>query len=328
TFQRHFGIDRDAKKLTLELRAGPVFDGIKSLSAGSDISSLTQGFEEFMIPLTGKVTQWYRHEFRNRPIRNAHISDHASLEGGLLAAEVARNGGQVFLWPHSANLVHMHVYDPKEVARVTVAAQSTGQQWARRFPNEKIAIDVRSLLPETARAPQFNKDEPLNVVLFAGAHVLKRMPLLHNEGHRATWAKLLQDLHDSEVELTIKHKSSWETRKWINALAPEGAKLRFSRTHANKLNLPNMVFLSISMTSTAVLEGIARGIPGMTVRDVLVDETPYYDPDYIPCLPSDRAADFIFKLNSATTYDSLCKRQRVWFDQETSPNDKIAGPQY
>jgi hypothetical protein len=160
------------------------------------------------------------------------------------------------------------------------------------------------------------------------AHALKRMPLLDNEGHKATWAKLLRDLHDSNIELTIKHKSSWETREWITNLAPKDAKLQFTRTHANKLNLPNMVFLSISLTSTAIFEGIARGVPGMTARDVLIEETPYYDPSFVPCITSDKAASFILSLNSKAAYDALREKQKVWFDRETSPSETIAAVSY
>lgn len=321
TFQRHFGIDRDTASLTVNLVAGPSFDGISAYSSKPDLPSLIQGFESLIIPLTCKVTQWYRDEFKNHPIRNAHISDHASLEGGLMAAEVIRKGGQSYVWPHSSNLVHKQVHDPKDVAQVTVGAQSTGVHWAKKFGEGKVSIDVNTILPKTTKAPLFDKDSRLNVVLFAGAHVLKRLPLLDNEAHKATWAKVLRDLHNSDIELTIKHKSSWETRDWIRSLAPEGAKLQFSRTHANKLNLPNMVFLSISLTSTAILEGIERGVPGMTVRDVFVDETPYYDPAFIPCLPSKQAADFIAGLNSMATYNKLRERQKVWFDRETSSSD-------
>lgn len=328
SIQRHFGIDRNPRDLTLNLRDGPSFGDIQSFSAPSDTPLLDHGFVQLMGPLTQKVTQWYRHEFKSRLINEAHIADHASFEGGLLAAEVTRRNGQVYLWPHSANLVHMHAHDPRNVARVTVAAQSTGTHWAKKFHNQKVAIDFRSILPETASAPLFDKELPLQVILFAGAHALKRTPLLDNEGHRATWTRVLRDLHDSGVELTIKHKSSWETREWIKGLAPEGAKLRFSRTHANKLNLPNMIFLSISLTSTAILEGIARGIPGMTVRDVPIDETPYYAPDFVPCLPSDKAADFISNLNSKAAFDNLREKQQIWFERETSPNHAIAAPKY
>ena len=323
TFQRHFGIDRDAADLKVKLVAGPAFDGIKTLSIASDLPSLQQGFEFFMLPLTGKVTQWFRNEFKNQPIRNAHISDHATFEGGLMAAEVVRNGGKTYVWPHSANLVHHHVHEPKDVSQVTVAARSTGEHWAKEFQGAKVVVDVKSILPETVDAPHFDPDSPLNVVLFAGAHALKRMPLLDIEMHKATWMKVLKDLHDADLELTIKHKSSWETRDWIRALAPKEAKLNFSRTHANQLNLPNMVFLSISSTSTAVFEGIARGVPGMTVRDVLVDETPYYDPDFVPSLSSKQAGDFILSLKSEATYNELRERQKIWFDRETSSSNEF-----
>jgi hypothetical protein len=75
--------------------------------------------------------------------------------------------------------------------------------------------------------------------------------------------------------------------------------------------------MSISMTSTAILEGIPRGIPGVTVRDVLIDETPYYDPEFVPRLTSDKVVGFIENLNSKAAMDDLRERQRTWFERET-----------
>jgi hypothetical protein len=81
-----------------------------------------------------------------------------------------------------------------------------------------------------------------------------------------------------------------------------------------------MLFLSISMTSTAILEGIARGIPGMVVRDMPVEETPYYDPHCIPIVPSQDIATRIQQLNSKAAWESLSETQNQWFIRETKPD--------
>lgn len=316
--QRYFGINRAPTSMAVHLLPGPLFGDIQSFSAPSDILSLDRGFIELMGPLTMKVTQWYRQELKHRSCLTAHIADHATFEGGLLAAEIVKTGGRINIWPHSANLVHMHVHEPIEVEQVTVAAKSTGVHWAKTFGGQKVVLDKRTVLPSTAPCLSFDSSRPLHVILFAGAHGLNRMPLVDYKRHTASWARVLEDFQNSEIELTIKHKSIFETRDWIASLAPTGSKLRFSRTHANKLKLPNMIFMSISMTSTALLEGIARGIPSLTVRDVPMEETPYYDPDFVPCLPSDKAIDFISTLNSKAAMDDLRERQRIWFERETN----------
>ena len=319
TFQRHFGIDRNPSTLRVNLQTGPMFGDIKSFSAPSDIPDLDRGFVQLIGPLTQKVTQWYRDELKARRVNHVHIADHATFEGGLLAAEVTKNGGQISIWPHSANLVHMHVHTPTDVAQVKVAAKSTAIHWQKSFGTEKVTVDISSILPQTTPAPLFDTTRPIHVILFAGGHALKRMPLVEYDRHQQTWAKVLSDLHNSSIDLTIKHKSSWETRDWITNLAPQGAQLNFSNTRANKLDLPNMVFLSISHASTALLEGIARGIPGMIIRDVPIDETPHYDPEFIPCLTSDHALEFITNLNSEEAMKTLIARQKIWFEQETNP---------
>lgn len=318
TYQRHFGINPKPTKMRLNSQKGPSFGGLQVLSAPSDTPSLDSGFIELIGPLTKKVAKWYRQELKDRPVRRACISDHATFEGGLLAAEVVKKGGMLEIWPHSANLVHMHVHDPKEVAHVTVVARSTAAHWKKAFGAEKVSINSRSLLPEISAPIRSDARLPIHVILFAGAHALRRWPLVDYQRHTETWSRVLKDLLNSNVELTIKHKSSWETRDWIRGLAPKNAKLRFSRTHANKLNSPNMLFMSISMTSTATLEGIARGIPGLTVRDAPIIETPYYDPDFIPCLPSEKVADYIADLHVEGAMDSLREKQRIWFERETT----------
>jgi hypothetical protein len=317
TLERYLGINRKPNCLTLDLQSGPSFGDVQSFSAPSDTPRLDLGFVELLGPLTKKVTHWYRKEFKKSSLLNAHIADHGTFEGGLLAAEAVRKGGQITIWPHSANLVHMFLHDPKEVARVTVAAKSTGVHWANTFTGGKVVIDIRSLIPKTVPCSSFDSSRPIHVVLFAGAHALKRMPLVDYERHKATWRRVLEGFQNSEIDLTIKHKSTFETRDWITSLAPAGSKLNFSRTHANNLKLPNMVFMSISMTSTAILEGIPRGIPGVTVRDVLIDETPYYDPEFVPRLTSDKVVGFIENLNSKAAMDDLRERQRTWFERET-----------
>lgn len=308
---------RKTCRFEIALEAGQPLDGKRTFTIPRESMSFSKAFIDLIGPLTEQTAQWYRTELASKPVKTAHVADHASFEGGLLAAEVVRQGGKVHIWPHSANVVHMDAHDPASVAQVTAAVQSTGEHWGKDFGTEKVKVWPEAILPETAPAPAFDETQPLHVVLFAGAHVLQRMPLLSYAGHKATWSKSLEALQQSNVKFVVKHKSVWETRKWIAERAANPSDLTFSNVHANKLKLPNMLFASISMTSTAILEGIARGIPGIVVRDIPIDETPFYDPEYVPCLKSHELGQFLSVLNSKTAWDALRDKQNDWFRQET-----------
>ncbi|MEX0339740.1 MAG: hypothetical protein AB3N11_11955 [Arenibacterium sp.] len=301
----------------LEFIEGPTLKGRKTFAVPNGAITLSKAFVDLIGPLTQQVAGWVHSELARQPVLTAHVADHASFEGGLLAAEVVKQGGSVQIWPHSANVVHIDAHDPANVTRVTVAACSTGKQWAKDFGADKVTVWSKTILPDVQPAPAFDETQPIHIVLFAGAHVLQRMPLLSYAGHKATWTKTLHALQNADVRFVIKHKSIWETRKWISDRASDDVALNFSNTHANKLRLPNMVFLSVSMTSTAILEGIARGIPGLVVRDIAIDETPHYDPEFVPCLASDRLEQFLNDLRSRTVWEALRDRQSEWFRQET-----------
>jgi hypothetical protein len=297
--------------------AAKTFGEARFLSAETECRA-TDAFFELIGPLTKMVGSRFRAQLSGKQVKTASIADHASLEAGLLAAEVVRAGGDVHIWPHSANVVHHHVHAPADIRRVNVAARSTGEVWAKKFGRDKIAVNASNILPETEPIPAFDPQQPIHIILFAGAHTLGRIPFFDRFKHEQCWSAVLDILHAMPVNVSVKHKSSWETRDWITARAGNDQALRFTNTRANRLKHPNMVFMCISLTSTAIFEGIARGIPGMVVRDMPVRETPYYNPDFVPCIESGQLEPFISSLNDPAAWDELRQRQLIWFERETS----------
>lgn len=315
---RRSGLPGVQNSLTLDLREGPALGTIKTFSSGPDHLKLDAAFEQLIGPLTQQVSAWQSTQLAGRSVTSAHISDHGTLEGGLLAAEVTKGGGKVHVWPHSANLVHMDVHHDSDLAQVTMAAKSTAAHWKQHIDPKKVKIDPRAVLPDVPRAPEYDESKPLHVILFAGSHSLRRVPLFNYAGHTRTWSNALDAMQQANVDLSIKHKSIWEDRAWIKGRASDPTQLTFQRTHANKLRLPNMVFMAISATSTALLEGIARGIPAVVVRDIPIEETPHYPPVIIPCLPSANLGNFLADLNGKAAWDALRDRQYAWFRSETA----------
>lgn len=306
-------------RLSIALPKGASIGNCRVLSPPQDqVPSLEQGFLTLIAPQTEKVAAWYRAQLGARPVETVHIADHTSFEGGLLAGEVFRKGGAAQLWPHSANVVHLSLHAPRNVAAVTTAARSTADHWVQRFGPERVRVDARAILPDMPPAPDFDAAQPLSVVLFAGAHRLLRMPLMSYRVHAQSWTDTLAALARSGVDCKLKHKSIWETREWIKGRAPDGAELDFTNVKSTKLMLPNMVFVSISLTSTALFEGVARGIPCFTVQETPAIETPYYDPAVIPCIPSSEVEGFLATLRTKPAWTALRDRQAEWFRKETA----------
>ena len=53
-------------------------------------------------------------------------------------------------------------------------------------------------------------------------------------------------------------------------------------THPSEIDEPNMIYLTISFGSTALLEGLGRGIPCMIVRDFPVEDYTGIDSTSVP----------------------------------------------
>ncbi|MEP3635843.1 MAG: hypothetical protein ABJN14_01100 [Paracoccaceae bacterium] len=307
-----------ANTVSLDFSSGPKFGALQSYTIDDQQLSLEAGFVKLVGPVTKNVASWYQSALKDRPVENAHVADHTSLEGSLLAGEIVKKGGKINLWPHSANVVQIDLHNPDNLRSVTVAVNSTAAHWRRKVGDEKVILDPKSILASSSPAPGFDETKPLHIILFAGAHALRRTPIVNYETHCRTWSTVLTALQRSDHLLSIKHKSIWENRDWI-AMRSSGAKpLKFSRKKAMEINYSNMIFVSISATSTAILEGISRGIPGMVVRDQPINETPNYDPDYIPRLKSSEFSEFLSKLNSRIAWEELRDQQLTWFENETS----------
>lgn len=287
-----------------------------------DPSKLFAGLEHFVLPFMKRGLKQARRLVQRNAVQVAHICDHSYPETGLLAGAVLEQGGKIALWPHSANVVHNFAYDRTCVAKISAAAASTAQAWARDFPNAQVDVRPGTVLPPTKSAKPFNPAEPVTLVMFAGGHAIARTPLVDMAIHLDLWRRTLStfDTLGGSVRVLYKSKTTWETREWIKALAPRPDALEFTDVHANDLDLSNMVFASVSLASTALLEGMARGVPAMILRETPVRETPVYDADYLPIAGPDEIARRLETLTSAAAWEALCAPQREWFARETQSN--------
>lgn len=304
---------------SVSLTQGPRFGDVATYNVTQDGPNLGAAFCQMMGRVAESYSTWLQKELGGKKVKTVHIADHATLEGGLLAYEAAKRGGAIHIWPHSSNAVQPMLHEPINVSGITMAVKTTADIWAKRFGKSKLKVDPLTILPELRPAPDFDDSFPLYVVLFSGAFALQRMPFVDYAKHDATWRNVLKTLQSSDLKFAVKARPTWETEAWIKARAHDPATLAFEATHATKLSSPNMLFASISLTSTALIEGIARGIPGFVVQDTKVGDTHFIDAGGFPCLRSEDVPGFVAEMKDTKAWTALRDQQRDWYVAQTAP---------
>ena len=71
-----------------------------------------------------------------------------------------------------------------------------------------------------------------------------------------------------------------------------------------------MVFSSVSMGTSALIEGLARGIPGFIVREFPVVDYVTLNEDSFPSIGPDRAIYLLSDLATPDGYRALIEKQR------------------
>jgi hypothetical protein len=250
----------------------------------------------------------------------AYVSDHLLFESAIIADAVRARGGKVFLWPHSANACHTLMYEEGEVAAICCATNSAARAWSVRLP--RAPCRVRSeLILQPCNAPRSSTiGAPITVVVFAGAHALRRMPLVERRGHEGSYRRLFQSLADlrPQVRTLFKPKGIWEPTEWLKGVLGASAPIEETSQTAFELAEPNMIYVTVSYGSTALLEGLSRGIPCMIVREVPVEDYTDIDPGFSPIGTVEEIVAHIKRCADPAEYDALARRELAWYARETS----------
>ena len=252
-------------------------------------------------------------------VRALHICDHAFLETALMAEATRRHGGSVSLWPHSCNAVHVETRSSEDLDRVICITRAAAQAWQRDRPDRRSTIDSFLMLRPPTGIRAFVPDAPLSVVLIAGAHTLSRMPLMDAAGHRATYRALVAALSAlaPQVNLVFKAKGHWETNAWLREIVDDASRITFTDQHPNDIDLPNTIFVSVSHASSALLEGIGRGIPGMVAREIPVEDYIEIGGSAIPVGDTTTVASTIAACRDPAVFEALIQQQMAWYEAET-----------
>jgi hypothetical protein len=276
-------------------------------------------FAEALTETTRGMAGAAAHLVDDLSLRVAHVCDHLFFEGTLVAHAVSSRGGRVVVWPHSSNAVHVEARPESPTHEVYAATSSAAEQWRARFPRSRVHV-ASELLLETSPGPRpLKPDAPITLVLFSGAHVLNRMPILRLKSHTGCYRRLFRALAAPVpgVRLLCKAKS-WESMEWLRSLAGPSAALEETTESALAIDEPNLVFMSVSFGSTALLEGLGRGIPCMVVREGALEDYTAIDPAFIPVGDVPLILETLCRLRDPTEFDRITRRQLEWYRNETN----------
>lgn len=221
-----------------------------------------------------KMAQRTREIVSSLGITEAHICDHPFYESALIGGAVRDAGGKVILWPHSSNVMMMKMHRPKKGDVIHTITKNGAAAWRGLAPTVKVRT-VSGLMLEPYEKPwPFVPSDPLNVVVIAGAHRLGRLPAFSYSGHLNTYRRLFSELsrYEGAIRVHCKAKAPWEDFQFIQNLTPSGFELEEVKELPSRIEMTNLVFLSVTVGSSALLEGMGRGIPCITVRETAAED--------------------------------------------------------
>ncbi len=278
---------------------------------------------EFVEHLARQATQ----DVARRRITEAHVADYLLPEGAVVGDAVRRNGGRVVLHPHSSNPVHLNVRRADSFDEVEAITHVGVGMWQEQFPGKVVRHTPSAVVSRTSPR-SFAAGAPLSVVLFGGMAVMGRTPWIDLDRHAETYRHLFDGLaelrrsHDIDVYFKPRGATG-ETEGWLFHTVGRRAEWRPTYTNARRLELPNPVFLSVSVGTTALLEGIVAGTPGMIVRDFPVrDYTTLTGADF-PILEHRDALTLLEKITEPSEYAALVAdemdfaRHELGFEQDS-----------
>ncbi len=277
---------------------------------------LHRATSEFVEHLARQATA----DVARRRIAEAHVADYLLPEGVVVGDAVRRAGGRVILHPHSSNPVHIEVRGADAFDEVEAVTHAGARAWREQFP-DKVVRHTPASVVNIARPRTFAVGQPLSVVLFGGMAVMGRTPWIDLDRHAESYTSLfdgladLQSRHDIDVYFKPRGRTG-ETEEWLLHTVGRRAQWRPTYTHARRLDLPNQVFVSVSVGTTALLEGLVAGTPGMIVRDFPVrDYTTLAGPDF-PVLHHSDALELLERITSPTDYAGLVAGEMAFAGQE------------
>ena len=256
-------------------------------------------------------------------IRRFDMADHLNLEGAALAIAVARNGGEVHLWPHASNPIGVE-YRAPIFKSVVVSTQLGAKAWRARFPQAEVKVSPETVFPPfTLDAPR-DDNGVVNLVMFGIRGFLGALPRFDFAVHEASLKALVEAVAQADGLNFIYKSKDAPDAAWFREKIDPGGHAEMADVSFAKMAWPNMVFASPTIASTAVLEGICRGVPGMLLRETPAWDLVPVDTEVIPAEGVAALMDRLLSLRDPAEYAALAARQEAWLRSILKGDDQAA----
>ncbi|MEA3502303.1 MAG: hypothetical protein U9R47_05980, partial [Actinomycetota bacterium] len=267
-------------------------------------------------------------EIAARGIQEAHISDHLYADAALFSDAVKQNGGRVVLWPHSANPVHVNERRPGSFDEVHAVTLSGCERWRERFPDVQVTHSPSTMLDPPTRNTRIDADLPLSVVVIGGRSVLRNMPILNQSLHEDSYRSFFAGLEELQTRYPLNvffkpRGHTGEHEMWLSETVGPVANWQRALEHPLRIDLPNMLFVSISMGSSALIEGLSRGIPGVVVRDFPVRDYTTLDEHTFPTGTRAEMIDVIASCFEPGGYEQLLDHELNYYAAELEAGEPL-----
>lgn len=312
------GHDQPAQ-LSIPLLCAGRSDWYELWTPRDEVPNLAMAFLDIFLSFTKNMWRNAQEIVSHTGASRAHICDHHFFTSALVAHATASAGGEVNVWPHASNAVHPAFRQPESVTCSTTITVSGAMSWKKYLTALKLRIDSSLMLTQPSQPRQTDAGMPIHVILFAGAHNLNLLPLMDIQKHTETWRKLLQELNrlPSDFKIVLKPKNGWEDLDWIRQFIEPESRINVTSTHASELDLPNMIFISVSLGTSALLEGLGRGIPCMIARPFEVEDYTQLDCTHFPIGDVDLIISSLRRCQDASFFEHMTSKQLAWFRSQT-----------
>lgn len=242
------------------------------LSTGRlDTSDWYAWLEQAIVPYFGGMVQRTDALLAERRLTDVHIGDYLYSEPAIVAERMRARGGRVHVWPHSSNPVHVDYHDLQHLSSIHCVTRSGAEIWKAAAPAAEIVHEPALMISRRQDQVVWRPGEPVSLVVIGGRPVMRHLPILaiqrHEEVYREFFSGLEPLVSAGKLRAYFKPRGlTGEHEAWLEGIVGRTADWERELAHPTRLDLPNPVFVSISVGSSALLEGVARGIPGLIVR--------------------------------------------------------------
>lgn len=299
-------------------------DSVASLSAGRlDTSDWLSFLARAIVPYFKELSLEAERTLKSEGILDVHIGDYLYAEPALVADKARSRGGRVHVWPHSTNPLHTGFRQTEEMSSVRAVTRKGCEIWKTQLPGTRVIHDSGLMLFPSDDFVEFQDGAPLSVVVIGGRSVTRNLPILDIKSHEELYksffkrAGKLQEQGRLRIYFKPRGKTG-EHELWLAEVV--GKEVQWDRVleHPLRLTLANPVFVSLSVGSSALLEGVTRGIPGMIIESGSAREYVATNKGVPPAYGLDAALDLLDRLTHRREWEEYRRGQILALDSELS----------